>query len=63
MVYRTAALYEAIIKWNWLDKYELVYSEEKIHIDVRLEKFGVDLEALKPHSIFSKQIFHCWVEY
>ena len=34
-----------------------------MNIDVGLEKFCIDIEALEPPAVFLRIIFHCWIEY
>ena len=46
-----------------LEKYDPVWSEEDINIDLVWEKFGIYLQALQPTNVFPKRIFHYWMEY
>ena len=40
-----------------MDKYDLVWSEEDINIIFGFEKFGFDLEAMQPATVFPNVIF------
>ena len=61
MIYTKVILNKARVKRNELNKSDLVWSEEDMHISLGLENFGVDLEGFQPATVLEK-IFRCWIE-
>ena len=64
MIYTKAKLDKAKVLRDEMDKIDSAvdaWGDEDEKFDLGLEKFGVDIEALKPPPV-PKRLFRCWIE-